>query len=350
MLTNRSTGAQQITKVVIDLDQAALTDRVFWDPAGAGGSAGKGFTVDGRTGTFTVTSSYAGGTSTTGYDQLVLNFGGFDPGEEVRFSIDIDPASLIGFKQSVTSGSVTGVESSGAQFTVTYADGSTQTSEVFGAGGPGAGRALAQPDIDAAPVLTFNGTSSGNFPVSQATQQLAIEGEAGSTVRVLLLTGEMQNVPPSNVFHANTATAVQYLNATLDATGHGAVTITVPQGKPLMVVAAAVDAQGTATSLVSDRLVFALPASGTGQAMPLTVDDTLVFQSAMAFVPQSDDEFAQAQCVGDALPAAAVQHALLAVDPDEPWRMAFDPNTGVFVRTDDRLEPLPSMPLHDMPD
>ena len=135
--------------MIIDLGESVLTDRVFWDPAGAGGSAGKGFTVNGRTGTFNVTAAYAGGTSATGYDQLVLNFTGFDPGEEVRFSIDIDPASFIGFPQSVTAGAVTGVETLGrADVTVRYSDGTTQKPTSSAQAAPAPGRALAQPDID----------------------------------------------------------------------------------------------------------------------------------------------------------------------------------------------------------
>ena len=324
VLANQSSGAQQITQVIIDLGESVLTDRVFWDPSGAGGSAGKGFTVNGRTGTFNVTAAYEEGTSATGFDQLVLNLTGFDPGEAVRFSIDIDPDSFIGFPQSVTAGAVTGVETSGARMSVHYSDGTTHEADVFGAGGPGAGRALAQPDIDAAPVLSLNGATTGKFAVTQATQTLSVQGEAGGQVRVMLLTGEMQNVPAADAFDANTATAVQYQTVQLDATGLGQLAVTVPEDHPLMIVGASVDAQGTATSFVSDRIVLAYNPPTAG-----IVDGTLMFAA-----PSGEPETARLMGLLER-PATDVPEAPYVYPGDDGWTIGFDPHTGSLVHHDD---------------
>jgi hypothetical protein len=259
----------------------------------------------------------------------VLNFTGFDPGEAVRFSIDIDPDSFIGFSQSVTAGAVTGVEASGARMSVRYSDGTTHEADVFGAGGPGAGRALAQPDIDAAPVLSLNGATTGKFTVAEATQMLSVQGEAGGQVRVMLLTGEMQNVPAADAFDANTATAVQYQTVQLDATGLGQLAVTVPADHPLMIVAASVDAQGTATSFVSDRLVLAYDPPTAG-----IVDGTLMFAA-----PSGEPEAATLMGLRE-LTATHVPEAPSIYPGDDGWTIGFDPHTGSLVNHDDAGSPV----------
>jgi hypothetical protein len=102
---NLSTGGQKITSVTLDLRTAMLPDVVF-DPTGtAGDTAFKGFVLDNNSGVGSVNGSFAsphnGVNSQDGYDQVVVTFSGFDPGESMSFSADIDPTSP-SFNQVVT--------------------------------------------------------------------------------------------------------------------------------------------------------------------------------------------------------------------------------------------------------
>jgi hypothetical protein len=245
---------------------------------------------------------------------------------------------------------VTGVELSGSSFAVSYADGTTQTAEVFGAGGPGAGRAVAQEGIRAAPVLTLAGAHGGELLLEQGTQTLAIDGQAGADVRVLLLTGDKQNVPASDAFDANTAIAVQYRDVTLDAAGHAQLDLSLPQGHPLIVLAAGVDAQGNAASLVSERLVLALapPASAQGATTASVVDGSLVFAApAMTSVHEHD---ALAALAPDPAASAPVPPASETVSLGSDWHMLFDPDSGSLLHvagTQDHHAT--SSPMHVLP-
>jgi hypothetical protein len=134
----------------------------------------------------------------------------------------------------------------------------------------------------------------------------------------------MQNVPAADAFDANTATAVQYQTVQLDATGMGQLAVTVPQDQLLMIVAASVDAQGTATSFVSDRLVLDYEPPAAGLA-----NDTLMFAA-----PTGELETATLMGLLER-PATHVPEARYVYLGDDGWTMGFDPHTGSLVQHDD---------------
>ena len=150
-LANSNTGTKVVTKVEIDVSGAVLKDAVF-DPFGlAGDTVAKALTINsaGNTGVVAPNNNasdpnnatYVGAGGTAGYEGIVLTFnqataGGFQSGETVTFSVDMDPNSIAGAKKSTLDagtspnwdvGGVSGAELIGSSFTVTYADGTTST-------------------------------------------------------------------------------------------------------------------------------------------------------------------------------------------------------------------------------
>ncbi|MEL7428189.1 MAG: hypothetical protein AAFN81_34775, partial [Bacteroidota bacterium] len=139
-VTNTSTNGATITNVTIDLagQRGVILPEVVLDPNGtAGDSTAKdvtfsaGQTESGYTG-HTFDGAYEGG-----FYVLDMNFGtgsgGFQPGEAIAFGLDIDPISIKdgsspGPNQS---GSVSGLELTGATVTVTFSTGETWEVDLF---------------------------------------------------------------------------------------------------------------------------------------------------------------------------------------------------------------------------
>jgi hypothetical protein len=252
-LENLSTSSKNLTQVRIDLNGAILPDGIFFDPAQAGGSGGKPFTVNSKVGAFNATASYADGSNATGYRQLVLNLTDFNPGEALGFSIDIDPDSMRGFTQSVNPGAVSGAEAAGSRITYVFADGTQQVADLFGSGVAQAD-AVSRQSLAKAPTITVGGISSGDVTVPAADTNVLVTGTPGSRVRVQIMAVDQQFVTSSDPFWGNSATQVTYQTVTLDAQGRATISVDLIPDRVMVVAAAVVNAQGLATSEVSAEI------------------------------------------------------------------------------------------------
>ncbi len=258
-LENLAQSQSNLQRVIIDLTNAILPDGIFFDPNAAGGSSGKPFTIDTKTGTFTAVAQYREGSASQGYKQLILDFTDFNPGEALGFSIDIDPESLAEFGQTINAGGISGAEAARSRVTYIFADGTQQNADLFGTG-VGQADARSQSIQGAAPTVTIGGVSSGNvsIPSSGATAEelstAIVSGRPGATVRVQTMLVEQQAVSSSNPFQGNAATSVSYQNVTLDAEGKGTVQVNLATGRVTVVAVAEVDANGFVISAVSSEV------------------------------------------------------------------------------------------------
>ncbi len=217
-----NTGNKTIAQVDIDVINALYPDSVF-DPFGlAGDTASKPLTINtnGTTGVVAPSAaSYVGTGGTAGFAGLRLLFNptvdaGFNPGETLGFAIDMDPNSVAGsLKEPLDGGSnplwdvggVSGAELIGASFTVTFADGTTATGQLQGAGNQAGAQGLATQNSPNLPVsLTVNGLDAGEVGVyNPGGPSVFVNGPAGETARVVLTKGFIQPVIPYAQFLAD---------------------------------------------------------------------------------------------------------------------------------------------------
>lgn len=232
-----NTGSKKIKQVEIDVTDALYPDTVF-DPFGiAGDAVSKKLIVDTNGGTGVIkptNASYIGAGGKQGYEGLKLNFknsvnGGFQPGETIGFSIDMDPNSIAGAeKQVLDSGSkpkwdvggVSGAELIGSTFTVTFDDGSKATGQLQSTGNQAGSQALAsQNSQNSAVALQVNGLSEGGVGTyGKNGPSVIINGPKGETARVVLTKGFIQ--PETNEFFNGNSSEKKYapvLQAQLDA-------------------------------------------------------------------------------------------------------------------------------------
>ena len=210
-----NTGDKTIAQIDLDVSNALYPDSVF-DPFGqAGDATSKQLTIDNNGGTGVVTpsnASYIGVGGRAGYRGLQLKFndnvnGGFEPGETIGFSVDMDPNSVAGSdKNQLDNGSspdwdvggVSGAELIGSTFTVTFTDGTTATGQLQGNNNQGGSQALADqnsPKLDVS--LTVNGLEQRSIGTySNKQPKVIVNGPIGQTVRVVLTKGFIQPVVP----------------------------------------------------------------------------------------------------------------------------------------------------------
>jgi hypothetical protein len=233
-LTN--TGDKEIASVTIDVSGALYPDAVF-DPFGkAGDSTSKPLTIDSSGGTGVETpnkGSYIGKGGEDGYEAIKLDFspstsGGFDPGETVGFSIDMDPNSVAGSEKGPLDrgaspkwdvGGVSGAELAGSRFEVTFTDGSRATGQIIGDGSQSGAKGVAsQTAAVAAPKLEADGFGPGSVgSYGDGGPAVTIQGQAGQTARVVLTKGFIQ--PVSNEFSGAYADQLDAQLAALAASG-----------------------------------------------------------------------------------------------------------------------------------
>jgi len=212
-----NTGDKQIAQVDIDVTNALYPDSVF-DPFGlAGDLVSKELSIDtnGSTGVVAPSNaSYIGAGGTAGFEGLQLLFdasvdGGFETGETIGFSVDMDPNSIAGAQKNILDsgtnppwdvGGVSGAELIGSNFTVTFADGTTAKGQLQGAGNQGGSQSLASQDApDLAVDLIVNGLSAGGVGTYDDNgPTVFINGPAGQTARIVLTKGFIQ--PETNEF------------------------------------------------------------------------------------------------------------------------------------------------------
>ncbi|MEM6891353.1 MAG: Ig-like domain-containing protein, partial [Pseudomonadota bacterium] len=218
-----NTGTKTIAEIVIDVSGALFPDMVF-DPFGeAGDTTTKALTIDTNGGTGVVTpsaASYIGAGGIDGFTGIVLTFdpstnNGFEPGETLGFSVDMDPNSIAGAQKDTLDngsspswdvGGVNGAELIGSTFTVTFSDGTTASGQLQGVlDSPtteeqGGAQALASQGITESSVtLTVNGLAAGDAGTyTPGNVTVTVEGVAGETARITLAKGFIQ--PGDNLF------------------------------------------------------------------------------------------------------------------------------------------------------
>lgn len=229
-----NTGTKVVTKVEIDVSGAVLKDAVF-DPFGlAGDTVAKALTINsaGNTGVVAPNNNasdpnnatYVGAGGTAGYEGIVLTFnqstaGGFQSGETVTFSVDMDPNSIAGAKKSTLDagtspnwdvGGVSGAELIGSSFTVTYADGTTSTGYLQGTDTQAGAKGLSsQSAAGTEASIVVNGLIEGGVGTySDSDFSMMVSGPAGATMRVVLMKGMIQ--PTTNAFSTGTSTEQAY--------------------------------------------------------------------------------------------------------------------------------------------
>ncbi|WP_425053624.1 Ig-like domain-containing protein [Psychromarinibacter sp. S121] len=251
-----NTGTKKIVQVDIDVTNALYTDSVF-DPYGiAGDTIGKELEINTDSGTGVnapSSASYIGAGGIDGFEGLRLTFdtgtnGGFEPGDTVGFSVDMDPNSIAGADKGTLDsgaspawdiGGISGAELIGSTFTITFEDGTTATGQLMGASNQGGSKGLASQDSPELGVtLQVNGLDAGGVGTyADGGPSVTVQGEAGQTARIVLTKGIIQpfenNFPDgayadqldaqlaalaSSDFPANNATEFQTVDILLDGT------------------------------------------------------------------------------------------------------------------------------------
>jgi hypothetical protein len=281
-ILNQSTSGEAITSVTVDLTNALLRDVVFDPNGGAGDQAGKPLTSDsgaaatGRSG-HNLTGAHDGG-----FDSLTVNFTDFGPGETFTFSIDTDPTSIKGSAAPgpQQSASISGLELTGASFTIQFSDGSMRTGQVFVDNGSKVNSHVILDNVTpAAPTLAMLGVSSTPTIVTNSSQTIRISGAQGATARLLqtesaLFIGGVPNdgfdIDP---FETNKVIIVAHKTVTIGASGFVDVPVvlsdTHERAGVNTFVAAVQDIDGR-TSLVSNFIVVALNDDPASSSMDVT--------------------------------------------------------------------------------
>ena len=256
ILKNESSPGVKITKLQIDLrDGPALFYDFAFDPVDgtpAGDTNGKGFE-------FIPPNHFGPGTgsdSGVGAENpryLVPEGGGFavleveptnlDPGEELQFAIDIDPTSTQG-----TTGhppphqaSVSGAELHGAKVTVSFSDGSTQTTDV--GRDPGSnwkGTATLKGGLPGPVAIARPNNAVSPAKVPTVGQSVVVSGPAGAQGVVLVSEGQLIVTGAPNggfdldPFEANMAVKFTEVPFTLGQNGAAVVPVTLTDSAPLL--------------------------------------------------------------------------------------------------------------------
>ncbi|GMW02599.1 MAG: hypothetical protein AMXMBFR84_37350 [Candidatus Hydrogenedentota bacterium] len=269
-LVNTSTDGQQLQKIRIDLGTAIFRDNVF-DPYGlAGDPVGKPFTLDYSTNLQVTGVNYVR-ENKGGYEALELSFNGFDPGEEITFSIDIDPTSIHGAAQPGPgeSGSVAGIELIGAEVTAAFSDATVLTGHTYHiAGTDESCDVTVRQGAPQRPVLNALHTADVNANVTGANQTIRVKGAVGAAVKLIVVEGALylEGVPNGGYeiepFEANTAIYFQEFTGTIGANGFADIPVplssSVAQGGYNHVTAVVTDAQGR-VSRPAEPLILYLP-------------------------------------------------------------------------------------------
>ena len=230
-IENTSQSGQLIENVVIDLSTALLPDIVF-DPTGAAGdNTGKAFTADqgsANTGfdSHTLESPHNGADGDDGYDAVSIDFTDFDPGEIFAFSIDIDPNNIKGAPAPGPneSGSVSGLELTGATVTVVFDDGTILTTQPFRVpNSVSAAEGIAGGGLPEKPEIGVLGVSSLKAKVSELVQTVRVSGPENQKARLLVTEAALFQPDGGgfnlNPFDANTIIGIQELEGVIDSDG-----------------------------------------------------------------------------------------------------------------------------------
>ncbi|MDZ7800734.1 MAG: malectin domain-containing carbohydrate-binding protein [Trueperaceae bacterium] len=362
-------GDKNIASASLDLGTTVMPDMVY-DPEGtAGDDTGKVFTADsGGSATGLVGGSLSvphDGDPDDGYEVLTITFDDFEPGETFTFSVDNDPTSIKGATiGSQAAGPVSGLELTGATFTVQYADETAHTNQVFGDGSVGGSQSVANEGVPAAPTIDAQGvtiqatTFSSEHTAAAVTDSsptIVVDAPAGENITLLQIEGELalDNVPDSDGtpgydiedFEANKAVNVIYHEATVGSGGTVDVPVTLTSSTDVggynYFVAAREDEDG-ATSLTSNVVVLQLVESLEPQALyrvnaggkelkphdPVWTKDTSLNPSTYVNVPESGNKtYSTADTIGlhESVPGGTP----MALFQTERWDPSSDPDPEI---------------------
>ena len=327
LVTN--TGSKAIAKIEIDVTNALFPDTVF-DPEGlAGDTISKPLRInsDGDTGVLDPDgNTYVGTGGTAGYEGIQVLFdaarqGGFEPGDTLGFSIDMDPNSIAGAEKGPLDdgatprwdvGGVSGAELIGSTFTVTFEDGTTATGQLQGvantqtSNSQGGAIALATQRAHAGTVsLNVDGlVPGGTGTYETGGPQVIVDGPAGETARVVLAKGFLQpgeinfsepyasqlqaqlDALAATPFPANNAVEIQVrdvaltgspqdITALFDFTGVPVSNVADPDRLPLGFVASLVDPSGPGLPKgpVSQPIYLTFDTASPQNSPPAAADD-----------------------------------------------------------------------------
>lgn len=211
-----NTGGKNIVEFELDVSNALFPDSVF-DPEGlAGDSVAKPLQInsDMTTGVIPFDQSkkkvYIGEGGTKGYRGLRITFDtdkddGFNPGESIGFSIDMDPNSIAGTRKKPLDqasapkwdvGGISGAELIGSTFIVTFEDGTKAKGQLFSTATQAGSQGIAtQQPRDIQAQLTVNGMEPGETgSYSEGGPKILVSAPAGQIVRVVVAKGFIQPV------------------------------------------------------------------------------------------------------------------------------------------------------------
>ncbi len=225
-LVNESTGGQKITRFRIDNSDAIVPDAAYDPYAAAGDPVGKDFTKD--NGPMQVLSHTWFNPHDEGFDVLEVECANFAPGQTLRFSADIDPTNIKGAPQPGPndSGSVSGLELTGAHVYVEFDDGSIVEGRLFASPGSEVASSTTAMFEGAppAPSIEVSGVCSPTN-VSNANQTVTVAGPPGYGVRLLHAeSGQYLNGVPGGGFDVepfehNTIIDVTHISSTIGGSG-----------------------------------------------------------------------------------------------------------------------------------
>jgi hypothetical protein len=263
VVENTSTGGQTIERVRFDFRGALFRDLVF-DPFGnAGDAVPKPFEPDSPPATVGLVGPEYVGPHDGGFDVLDVRFGDFGPGESFTFSIDADPTSIKGADAPGPndSGSVSGLELTGARVTVYFSDGTMRTGDLFRMPLSSTGSTVTlKPGLPDAPGIEVLGVTPP-AAVSDASQTVRITGPPGASVKLLRVEGGrfLDGVPGGGFdidpFEANMALAVEEYARVIGAGGTVDIQVTLTKA-----------AGSNGTTIVTGLNHFVAVIEGTGGA------------------------------------------------------------------------------------
>jgi hypothetical protein len=247
VVANLSSQGVLILRVRIGLSTALIPDLLF-DPLGqAGDTVAKCLTSDSNPSLVGLVppadpcASPFSGARDGGYEVLTLDFADFRPNRTYSFSVDVDPTIIRGSEAPgpSESGSVSGLEMTGATVEFTFSDQAVLTAPLFPIpGDDGGATATAQAGAISAPGIALLGVPSLPATVAAASQTMRLSGPPGWHVRWLRAEGTLDTTGlPGNgfdvePFEANTVVQVEQGTVTLGANGIADVPIVLTRGGP----------------------------------------------------------------------------------------------------------------------
>lgn len=236
IITNAANSTAQITQVVIDLSTAAFPDMVY-DPFGtAGDLVAKDVTIDSNPGVVGYLGRNFSSPHDGGFDVLTLNFNNFDPGEVLAFSVDVDPTSIRGVQAPgpAESGSVSGLEMSGATITASFSNNLTLSGTTHPlSGSPSGSTALLRENLPPQPAVSIENVPTTPAMVTDAGQVVEISGgPIWSTAVVVVVEGGLftAGLPGGGYdidpYEANSAILVNEYRQLVDYNGNATIPIT----------------------------------------------------------------------------------------------------------------------------